>query len=145
MHVDMNFKSGSEFEATIGRHKISFDTVAPFGRDQAPSPKAVMLASILGCSGIDIAGFLKKFKMTPTKFSMSADATARDEHPKIFPRIDVEFIFEGQDLDVSKLIESVQLSMTKYCGVSAMIAPTSPIFYRILVNQEEVSQGEARF
>jgi putative redox protein len=145
MHVDMIFKSGSEFEASIGKHKFSFDTVAPFGRDHAPSPKAVMLASILGCSGIDVAGFLKKYRMNPTKFSMTADANARDEHPKIFPRIDVEFNFEGTDLDAAKLIEAVQLSMTKYCGVSAMIAPTSPIFYRVMVNHEEVASGEAKF
>ena len=126
-------------------HHLLFDTTPPVGGDQGPSPKAVMLSTILGCSGMDVAGLLRKYRMQPSRFHMTADATPRAEHPKIFPRIDVTFEIDGEGLDHAKIIEAVGLSMTRYCGVSAMIAPTSPIHYQVLVNGRKISEGVAQF
>jgi len=145
MKVDAKYVGGYAFDVQAGKHQLRFDTKAPVGQDSGPSPKEIMLATILGCSGMDVAGLLKQHKITPTSFTMSADATAVDTHPKIFPRIDVSFVFEGTDLDTAKIIESAKLSMTKYCGVSAMINPTSPIHYRVIVNGQTVAEAQAQF
>ena len=42
-------------------------------------------------------------------------------------------------------VEAVTLSMTKFCGVSAMVAPTSPIFYSVVVNGEIEGRDQAHF
>jgi putative redox protein len=145
MKVEAHYAGGFAFDVQAGKHQLRFDTKAPVGQDTGPSPKEIMLATILGCSGMDIAGLLKKYRIAPTKFSMTADANAVDTHPKIFPRIDVTFDFAGTELDVAKIVEAAKLSMTKYCGVSAMINPTSPIHYKVIVNGETVSEDQAKF
>ena len=92
-----------------------------------------------------MASLIRKHRLPVTSFVIRGDATPRDEHPKIFTRIDLVFAFEGEGVEAAKLNEAVQLSLTKYCGVSAMVAPTSPIFYRIELNGAEINSGEARF
>lgn len=145
MHAEAHHIDGLAFEARIGQHRFTFDTIAPAGNDRGPSPKAVFLSTILGCAGMDVAGLLKKHRMNPTKFWMTADADARQEHPRTFPKIEVTFQLEGNGLEAEKVLEAVQLSMTKYCGVSAMISPTSPIHFRVLINATEIGAGEAKF
>jgi putative redox protein len=51
----------------------------------------------------------------------------------------------GQDLSVDKVREAVELSMTKFCGVSAMISKVVPIFYTIVINGEVEHRGQAKF
>ena len=145
MIVEATHAGGLEFQVSTSSHKVIFDAKAPMGKDHGPSPKEMFLASILGCTGMDVAGLVKKYKMEPDEFSLSAEATARDEHPKIFPRIDIIYRFKGQDLDPAKIQQAVELSMTKYCGVSAMVAEALPLHYSIEINGEITGKGQARF
>jgi putative redox protein len=48
-------------------------------------------------------------------------------------------------VEAAKAIEAVQLSQTKYCGVSAMVAASVPIHYTIEINEKKVGTGQARF
>ena len=46
----------------------------------------------------------------------------RDEHPRIFIRIDVRHELEGQGLSETAVRRSIELSAGKYCPVNAMLA-----------------------
>lgn len=145
MKAEVAHINAMTFIARMGKHEVTFDTKAPAGKDQGASPKEMLLSSILACSGMDVASLLRKYKMTPEKFSMRAEATPRDEHPRIFPRIDIAFAIDGEGLDLEKIKEAVHLSMSKYCGVSAMINATSPIHYVIELNGKVVFADQAGF
>jgi putative redox protein len=145
MIVEATYISGLEFRVSAGAHQITFDAKAPMGKDHGPSPKEMLLGAVLGCTGMDVAGLIKKYKMDPEEFTLVAEAVARDEHPKIFPRLDICYRFKGRDLDAAKIQQAVELSMTKYCGVSAMVADASPIYYSIEVNGEVTGKGQANF
>ena len=53
--VSTVFNKNMAFTSTINGHDVVMDTTADEGgEDTGPSPKRLMLASIAGCTGIDI-------------------------------------------------------------------------------------------
>jgi putative redox protein len=65
-------------------------------------------------------------------------------HPAKFEEATLTFEFTGA-LDREHVLESVRLSQTLYCGVSAMLADSFPIRYRVLLNGAEIGTGQAAF
>lgn len=124
------------FEIDQFGHKYTVDTTKEHGgNDSGPSPKALLLGALMGCSGMDVASILKKMHVDYEDFTMSADATQTEEHPKVYKEIFLEYYFKGRDdLDTEKINRAVELSMTKYCGVSAMLRKNSPIHYKTFLN-----------
>lgn len=149
MKAILDWKQAMTFEGKIRDHTVVLDSPDYGGKNLGPTPKENLIASVLGCSGMDVVGLLKKYRIELKSFTLSGNAESRSIHPKIFPQIDVVFDLQVQFKDAAtelpKILEAVELSMTKYCGVSAMVAPTSPIFYTVLVNGEIESRGQANF
>ncbi|MGB5369730.1 MAG: OsmC family protein [Flavobacteriaceae bacterium] len=83
-------------------------------------PKALMLSSMAGCSGLDVAGLIKKMKLEVENFHIETIAQLTDEHPKYYDKVLVEFHFHGANLKEDKLKRAVDLSVEKYCGVMEM-------------------------
>lgn len=83
-------------------------------------PKAMMLASLAGCSGLDIASLIEKMKLEVDDFKIETNANLTEEHPKIYDAVTVEYHFYGNNLNETKLQRAVDLSVDKYCGVMEM-------------------------
>jgi putative redox protein len=130
------------FEIDQFGHKYTVDTTKEHGgNDSGPSPKALLLGGLLGCSGMDVASILKKMHVEYDELSMSAEADQTEEHPKVYKNISVEYLIRGRDdLDIEKIKRAVELSMTKYCGVSAMLRKNSPINYKIFLNERLIHE-----
>jgi len=146
MHAEVTHLEGYTFKTTIRGHEFFFDSSTDHGgQDRGPSPKEVMLASILGCSGMDVVAYLGKYKVPYDSVRVIGDAQPVDTHPKVFIQVDLTFEFVGTGLPLDKIKQAVELSMTKYCGVSAMISKVSPLFYAIVLNGEIEYRGQAKF
>ena len=86
-----------------------------------------------------------KFKQPFEAFSVEAEGELTEgTHPSIFKEINLTFKIKG-DVETSKATEAVQLSQTKYCGVSAMVSTSVPIHYTIEINEKKVGTGQAKF
>jgi putative redox protein len=57
-------------------------------------------------------------------------------HPIVYHTISVEFKFEGENLPADKLQKAVELSETRYCGVSAMMRKAVKMNTIIYINNE---------
>jgi len=130
------------FEIDQFGHKYTLDTKKEFGgTDKGPSPKALLLGGLLGCSGMDVASILKKMHVEYDELLMTAEAEQTEDHPKVYKDIFLEYLIKGKDdLDIEKIKRAVELSMTKYCGVSAMLRKNSPIHYKIFLNQRLIHE-----
>ena len=84
------------------------------------SPKAMMLSSLAGCSGVDIVEILEKMKVVDYKLSIDAEGFLTDEHPRYYHKVHVDYHFYGKDLNPKKINKAVTLSVEKYCGVMEM-------------------------
>jgi putative redox protein len=109
------------FIANINGHDVLMDTTADDGgEDSGPSPKRLMLASLGGCTGMDIVPMLNKMKVPFSDFSITVDADVRDEYPKIYNRVKITYSIRMAPADKPKLEKAIALSQEKYCSVSAM-------------------------
>lgn len=146
MNCQTTWKHGSTFEADLRSHKILLDTkIESGGTNKGPSPKELLLAGICGCSGMDVISILQKMRLTVEHFDVSATTETTEGHPSIFKHVLVTFTIKSFDAKPEQVLRAVQLSMTKYCGVSAMIVKASPISYEVLLNDEKVGEGHAEF
>ncbi|HAZ13034.1 MAG TPA: OsmC family peroxiredoxin [Bdellovibrionales bacterium] len=112
------------------------------GDDLGPTPKELLLNAVMGCTGMDVISILTKMRQTPTAFSIKALAEKTKEAPTHFPRIDLRYELTGE-IEAEKLLKAVTSSMTKYCGVSFMVAKRVPIFYDVYLNDKKVGEGQA--
>lgn len=104
------------------------------------SPMDLVLVSLGGCTGIDVITILSKMKV---EFDMNITVRGkrREEHPRVYESIEIIYDFKCEDEHRKKVIKAVSLSLNKYCSVSAMLSKACPIFYRIMINGEEVESG----
>lgn len=109
------------FEASNPGGTISMSAEPEFGgEEQGLRPKAMMLASLAGCSGMDVASLIKKMKIQLDTFNIEVEGELTEEHPKYYHKVRVVYNFYGTELDQNKLKKIVDLSVDKYCGVMEM-------------------------
>jgi putative redox protein len=121
--VNTTFNSNMAFAADINGHAVLMDTTADDGgEDSGPSPKKLMLASLAGCTGIDIVSILNKMKVEFSNFTISVHAALTTEHPKTYNYVKITYKIRVAEEDKSKMIKAVSLSTEKYCGVFAMFS-----------------------
>ena len=132
------------FKSISSGHEVLMDAKSPMGSDKAATPKELVLMAICGCTAMDVVMLLKKYRQEVKSFDVTADADLTEGQPKIFKAVNLVFNING-NVDIEKAKEAVMLSQTKYCGVSAMIATSCPIHYKVLVNGDLVSEATANF
>lgn len=120
--ITTHWKGSMLFESDNPSGKsVSMDTVVDGQTERfGLSPKAMMLSSLAGCSGVDIVEILEKMKVFDYKLSIDVEAQLTDEHPKYYHKVHVDYHFHGQELNPKKIYKAVTLSVDKYCGVMEM-------------------------
>jgi putative redox protein len=128
------FNKHKAFTADINGHKVLMDTTAEEGGDDnGPSPKRLMLASLAGCTGMDIVPMLNKMKVHYSHFSIDIDAHVREEYPKIYNRVKITYKIKMAEADKPKLEKAIALSQEKYCSVSAMFRSFAKLETEIII------------
>lgn len=134
--LDANITGNMGWEMDINGHRFITDAaVEAGGNDMGPRPKAMLLAGLIGCTGVDVKMILDKMKIELQDMKISAEADAAEDHPKVYTNIHLTFTFKGKDLPIDKLEKAVMLSQEKYCGVTAMLQKAAPVTYDIVVEE----------
>jgi putative redox protein len=117
-------------------HLVPMDTSPEFdGDDSATKPLELLLVALGGCTGMDIVPLLKKMRQDVTAVELNITAERSEEHPKVYSRIDIEYVVAGRGLEEDKVKRAVELSQEKYCSVSAMLKRACPVNYTIRIVQ----------
>lgn len=100
-------------------------TIRIDGADEESStgvrPKALILSALAGCTAIDVVDILRKMKVNFSDFAIEIKADLTEEHPKVYRDVRMVYKVKVAEADKSKMQRAVDLSMQKYCGVSAMV------------------------
>ena len=120
--VTTKWLGGMAFESdNPSGHTIKIDVDAENGGENSGlRPKALMLSSLAGCSGLDVASLMKKMKLEVRAFEIQTEANLTDEHPKFYDADTISYHFFGSNLVEDKLQKTVDLSVERYCGVMEM-------------------------
>jgi putative redox protein len=109
-------------------HWITMDGPEDFGGSNAGTrPKELLLIGLGGCTASDVVVILKKKKVLFDNFEIKITSDVADEHPQVFTKIHVEYIFTGKNLPVKDIERAIDLSQTKYCSVTKMLEKAAEI------------------
>ena len=97
------------------------------------SPKALLLSGLAACSGIDVIDILEKMRVPVNGLEIDTAATQTEEHPRVFKEIDITYKVKTDPANEDKVRKAIDLSLEKYCGVSAMLKKNSPISYKLVI------------
>ena len=118
-----------EFEAEHDGNKIQIDGSVKKGH----GPKALLLSALAGCSGIDVVDILTKMRVDFSDLSIEVSADQTGEHPRVFKDIHIVYRMRAAAKNEDKVRKAIDLSLEKYCGVSAMLRKNSPIHYTLVI------------
>ena len=99
------------------------------GRGAGPSPMETVLLALGGCTGMDVVSILQKMRAPLEGLEIRIEADRADEHPRVFTRIALEYLFVGAGLRPEQVDRAVELSQTRYCSVSAMLRRATELTY----------------
>ena len=120
-HVVTTWQKNMRFHTTNPAGEFYIDAGPDDGGDgDGLRPKALMLSSLAGCSGLDVAMLIKKMKLAVDDFKIDIKARLTESHPRYYDQVTMEFHFYGDQLSEKKLQRAVDLSVETYCGVMAM-------------------------
>ena len=118
--VQARFEGGERFSAQTGTGRSIV-----FGADVVGnefSPVETILASLAGCSGMDVVAILAKKRQVIDSYTIEASAEQREEYPQVLSVIEVVHVIEGTVVLEHAVRRAIELSATKYCPVNAMLS-----------------------
>ncbi len=119
-------------------HWVVMDGSPDFGGSSAgPSPKELVLIALAGCTANDVIPILRKKKAPVDNLEIKVTATERDEHPKIFTDIHIEYIVYGDGVNPHDVERAIELSTTKYCSVSAILGASAKLTHSYRIEARE--------
>jgi putative redox protein len=98
------------------------------GHDSGLRPKPLILAALAGCTGIDVVSILRKMRQPLTWFNIRAEGELSEEQPTRYTAFRLVYEFKAADgLDPAKVVQAIELSQAKYCGVTATLRSAGPV------------------
>ena len=103
-------------------HAIVLDGAAESGgKNLGMRPMELMALGVGSCSSYDVVTILKKSRQDVKDCSAEITAERAENIPKVFTKIHIHFVLEGNNLDLSVVERTISLSATKYCSASIML------------------------
>ena len=117
-HTVVEYLGGMRFSGRgASEHDVLMDAATTSGgQDSAPRPVEVLLASLGGCTGMDVVSILRKMKTEPRALRIEIDDERAAEYPKVITRLHLIYVVEG-DVPRENAEKAVKLSLDKYCPI----------------------------
>ena len=124
-----------ESDNPLGKNLLMESGPDSGGSNQGLSPKALMLSSLGGCTGLDLLSLLKKMRVEIEDFKVIVNGELTEEHPKYYDKVSIDYYFTGADLNKEKIKKAVSLSEERYCGVIKMFRAFAEVTIAIHFNE----------
>lgn len=106
----------------------------------ANSPMELVLIALDACTGSDVVSILGKKQVRLSMFEMKVTGERAKKFPKVYTKIHIDDSFAGDNINEKDVAHAVNLSMTKYSSVSAMINNSVEMTYSFSIL--DVDSGE---
>ncbi|MBI3739017.1 MAG: OsmC family protein [Chloroflexi bacterium] len=137
MEAKVIWQNGLAFTGIANKgHQIQLDSNPS---ENAASPMELVAMAIAGCTAMDVISVLEKKREAVTSFEVKIHADRAADYPKVFTKADVEYIVVGHDVQEEAVIRAIELSVTKYCPVHAMLEKVFPIDLHYSIYEDEGS------
>jgi putative redox protein len=104
---------------------------------QGSSPMELLLIGMAGCTAYDVMSILEKKRQGVTGLEVSARAERAEEPPRVYTKIEVEYVLQGRDIKPKAVEDAIHLSKEKYCSASIMLGKTAQITTSYRIEEED--------
>jgi putative redox protein len=91
------------------------------------TPMELLLIGMAGCTAYDVLEILEKKRQAVTGLEVQARAERSGEAPRVYTRINVEYLVRGRGVQTKAVEDAIRLSKEKYCSASIMLGKTAEI------------------
>ena len=139
----VTLREGMAFEGSAGSgHVLTMDAAPRHGGEgRGFSPMELLLVGLGGCTGMDVVSVLRKMRQDITAYRIEVRGTRRDEYPQIYTEVTVEHVVGGRGLDPKAVARAVELSETRYCSVSAILAASATVRHTFRIEAADEEPG----
>jgi putative redox protein len=144
MKATVDWKGNLEFVgiADTTRFPVQMDSLSAAAGGNGASPMELVALGLAGCTAMDVISILQKKQQKVTSFDVHVDASRAPEPPKVFTNAVITYVVTGSNVGENALLRAIELSVTRYCPVHAMLSQVFPIDVRYEIYEEE--NGEKR-
>jgi len=126
-------------------HWVPMDTIEDFGGSNAGTkPMELVLLGLGSCTAMDVLSIMAKKRAPIEDFEMEIDAEQATDHPKVFTKIRLNYIFYGdkEKIKTKDIERAIELSKDVYCSVSSMLKQSVNIEHTYEVKEAKVIRGQ---
>ena len=128
-----------QFNALVDGHTVMMDAPERSGGEhQAPIPKPLLLTALSGCTGMDVVALLRKKGKVLDSFDIKVEGTLSKTAHIQYTAIHIVYEIDCDGPMIQDVIDAVNESQEKYCGVSAMLKKIIPVTWEIKYNNKVV-------
>lgn len=122
--VTLHLEHDLRFTATTeSGFSIHLDSHLGGEASSAASPMEVVLVALGGCTAMDVISVLRKMRQDIATYDVKLSGERAEEHPRTYTTILMTHYLAGTGVGESNVRRAIELSMTKYCPVFAMLSP----------------------
>jgi putative redox protein len=126
-------------ESETGHNLLMDGPVESGGENQGMRPMELMLLGIGGCTSYDVVSILKKSRQAVRGCEAHISAERAESIPKVFTKIHIRFVIDGNELDEGIVARAINLSAEKYCSASIMLNKAVEITHDFTINETKVT------
>ncbi len=96
-------------------------------------PMELLLVALGGCMGVDISTILRKKRQDIKDINIEVLGERKEDFPRVYENIKIVCHVKGDNLNRKAVEDTVNLSISKYCSVYAMLSKASNIEVEIKI------------
>lgn len=145
MKATVQWKGKLEFTGTASTtgFPVQMDSSSAAEGGNGASPMELVALGLVGCTAMDVISILQKKQQKVASFDVQVDAGRAPEPPKVFTNAVITYVIVGSNVQEDAVLRAIELSVTKYCPVHAMLSQVFPIDVHYEIYEEE-ENGERR-
>lgn len=130
--MNVKWTGGQQFLATDeAGHAVVTDS-----EGQGFKPPDLLLASLVGCAGVDVVRILEKKRQAFTSIEATISKQNASEPPWTIEKVEIEWIVRGRNLKEKAVRDAVRLAEDKYCSVTASLRSEIVSIVHVMNEQE---------
>ncbi len=125
------------------------DSGYPVRMDSKSSPETgvgpveMVAIALAGCTAMDVISILTKKQEKVTSLDVKVHADRSTDYPTVITQAALEYVVTGHAVDETAVRRAIDLSITKYCPVHAMLKKAFPINLHYSIFEDE-GKGKQR-
>ena len=132
VNAELQWSQGLKFTSLTGsENKIVLDAAIEHGgKNDGARPMEALLSALGGCTGMDLVTILAKKKRQLKDLKITLNGHRASEQPHILESVTMMFDIWGSDISDEDMKWAINLSLSKYCSVSAMLEKVCKIDFK---------------